>query len=230
MKCVHCGAELSDREEICTLCGKLAKVPEAAPIATAREPEPAEKAEETTPAAPPAASETTSAFCPACKQYVYLDANGCCGEGHQVKTPGDTSTEQMRPLSSIPPGTYPGDIPIDKFMDNTSGQGIAASLPPQISGLNWGGFLLTWIWGIGNSVWIALLSFIPIVSYVMPWILLFKGNEWAWRNKRWDSVEQFLDIQRKWMIAGIVYLVIIVLLVCAITVSIVLPVIMQGNQ
>lgn len=98
---------------------------------------------------------------------------------------------------------------------NTSGQGVNAVVPTEIQGLNWGAFLLNWIWGIGNNTWIALLSFIPFVGFVMPFVLLFKGNEWAWRNKQWESVAHFQATQRKWAIAGLVILVVAVVFSCA---------------
>lgn len=215
MQCVHCGAELSDREEICTLCGKLAKVADAKVDLPMRDAEtlPPDEPEAPDAVAEPSPGETT-AFCPECKQYEYLDANGYCSRGHKVSV-GAAQGDQARNHPPVPPGTYPGDIPVDNFLPNTSGQGIASYPPPQVSGLNWGAFLLTWIWGVGNSVWISLLCFVPVVSYVMPFVLLFKGNEWAWRNKRWDSVEQFLDVQRKWMIAGIALYVIGICFACA---------------
>lgn len=83
-------------------------------------------------------------------------------------------------------------------MENTSGHGPAATVPAQIDKWNWGAFLLNWIWGIGNNIFIALLMFIPLVNLVMPFVLGVKGSAWAWRNKRWDSVEEFQRIQRKW--------------------------------
>ncbi len=82
---------------------------------------------------------------------------------------------------------------------NTSGQGAAATVPAEIQGLNWGGLMLSWIWGIGNSTWIALLSFVPFIGVFVPFYLLFKGNELAWKNKQWA-------------IAGLVILVIAVVL------------------
>jgi ABC-type Fe3+ transport system permease subunit len=97
---------------------------------------------------------------------------------------------------------------------NTSGQGANAAVPPEVQGLNWGAFLLSWIWGIGNSTWIALLCFVPFVGTIMQFYLLFKGNELAWKNKRWDSVEAFKATQRKWMIAGLVILGIALVLGC----------------
>lgn len=81
---------------------------------------------------------------------------------------------------------------------NTSGQGADARVPEEIEGFNWGAFLLHWIWGIGNNTFIALLAFVPLVNLVIPFVLGFRGNAWAWRNKRWHSVEEFRTIQRAW--------------------------------
>lgn len=83
-------------------------------------------------------------------------------------------------------------------IDNTSGQGKLAVVPPEVDRWNWGAFLLNWIWGIGNNTFIALLMFVPFVNVVMPFILGVKGSTWAWRNKRWASVEEFQAVQRKW--------------------------------
>ena len=64
--------------------------------------------------------------------------------------------------------------------------------------------LMNWIWGLGNKTYIALLMFVPIVNFVMPFVLGAKGNEWAWRNRRWDSIEHFQATQRKWAKWGVV--------------------------
>jgi hypothetical protein len=98
------------------------------------------------------------------------------------------------------------------IMENTSGQGSMAVVPPEIDRWNWGAFLLNWIWGIGNHTFIALLVFVPFLGFVMPFILGVKGSAWAWKNKRWNSVEHFVAVQRKWTKwALIVYLVLIAL-------------------
>ncbi len=104
-------------------------------------------------------------------------------------------------------GAWPGQPPISS---NNSGQGSGTPIPAEIRGWSWGGFLLTWIWGIGNNVWIAfisLLGFIPgvglIIELVMRIILGIKGNEWAWQRKKWESVEHFQKIQRTWMWWGV---------------------------
>ncbi len=88
-------------------------------------------------------------------------------------------------------------------MSNTSGQGLAADIPAGVDRWNWGAFLLNWIWGIGNNVFIALLMFVPLVNFVMVFVLGAKGSVWAWQNKRWESVEHFKATQRKWALWGV---------------------------
>ena len=104
---------------------------------------------------------------------------------------------------------------------NTSGMGSSAQIPPEIRGWNWGAFFLHWIWGIGNSVWIALLCLIPFVNLVMMFVLGAKGSEWAWAARKWDSVEHFKRNQKNWALAGlIVFLVGVVVWVIYIVIAI----------
>ena len=78
-------------------------------------------------------------------------------------------------------------------------------IPPELNRWNWGAFLLTWIWGIGNGVFISLLVFIPFLGIlIMPFVLGAKGSAWAWKKGRWDSVEHFRRVQRLWAIWGAV--------------------------
>lgn len=101
-------------------------------------------------------------------------------------------------------------------MGNTSGQGPGAAVPQEIQGLNWGGFFWNWIWAIFNNagiVWIIVgLLFSPVASIY----LLIKGNELAWQNKQWASVEAFKSTQRKWAIAGLILIGLSVLFACVI--------------
>lgn len=89
-------------------------------------------------------------------------------------------------------------------IDNTSGHGAASHVPPSIRRWNWGAFLLNWIWGLGNGTLIALLMFVPLVNVVFAFVLGAKGSEWAWRNKRWESVAQFQAVQRRWAKWGVI--------------------------
>ena len=89
-------------------------------------------------------------------------------------------------------------------MADTLGSKELKPVPPEIDRWNWGAFLLNWIWGIGNGTYIALLTLIPLVGFVMLFVLGAKGSRWAWRNGRWDSVEHFKRVQRGWAIWGAV--------------------------
>jgi len=117
-------------------------------------------------------------FCPKCGKEVSEGARSCpqCGQNLKV-------------------GVTP---------ENTSGQGASAIVPEEVKGWNWGAFGLTWIWGVFNGVLISLLALIPGFAVVWAFVLGAKGNEWAWRNKQWDSIEHFKSTQRPWNIAGIV--------------------------
>ena len=88
---------------------------------------------------------------------------------------------------------------------NTSGHGAAAIVPPEVQRWNWGAFLLNWIWGIGNGTYLALLVLVPFVGFVMMFVLGAKGSEWAWRNRRWESLEQFRAVQRRWARWGLAF-------------------------
>jgi len=105
-------------------------------------------------------------------------------------------------------GSWPGQAGL--AVPYPSGMGANTPVPQEVKGWSWGGFLLTWIWGIGNNVWITLIALLGLVPYVggvinltMMIILGVRGNEWAWQHKKWDSIEQFKTTQKKWMLWGV---------------------------
>lgn len=84
--------------------------------------------------------------------------------------------------------------------ENNSGGGSRIIPPDGVKGWSWGAFLLNWIWALFNKTWIGLLCLVPYIGFIFSFYLGFKGRELAWRNKRWDSVEHFNRVQRKWSI------------------------------
>ena len=132
-------------------------------------------------------------FCTECGQQNSDTATYCLTCGKPL--------DKDEPVKQAVPGGMPGSI---NNTSNNSGQGKMAALPPELTGWNWGGFFLTWIWGIGNSTFIAFLTFIPFVNIVMIFVLGAKGNEWAWQNKRWNNIEHFKKVQKLWAIWGAV--------------------------
>lgn len=110
--------------------------------------------------------------------------------------------------ATVPP-TEPGPWNQPADVQSNSGQATGSKLsdqfvPEEIRGWNWGAFLLSGLWCIPNQVWIGLLSWVPPASLVMPFVLGAKGNEMAWKNRRWTSVDAFKAHQRGWTIAGLV--------------------------
>ena len=95
-----------------------------------------------------------------------------------------------KPPESQVDDTYSGE--------NNSGGGAGIVPPEGVKGWSWGAFLLNWIWAIGNKTWIGLLCFIPYIGFIFSIYLGVKGRELAWRNNRWESVEHFNRVQKRW--------------------------------
>ena len=127
--------------------------------------------------------------CPACQQMVSSQAIACpkCGQ----------------PISKMPfQATSFGRV--DVSTGNGSGTGATAVVPDEVKGFSWGAFLLGWIWAIAHNTWIGLLCLVPYVGFIMFIILGVKGNEWAWQNRRWESVEHFKQVEAIWTRSGII--------------------------
>lgn len=87
---------------------------------------------------------------------------------------------------------------------------IPKTVPDDLKGWNWGAFFFNWIWAFGNQVWIGMLGLLPCIGILMSIYLGVCGNELAWKTGRWQSVEQFKAVQKKWAIAGVVWVLITV--------------------
>ena len=90
---------------------------------------------------------------------------------------------------------------IDMSKDNHAATDV--EVPVVVTKWNWGAFLMSWIWGLGNSTYIALLCLIPVVNLVMIFVLGAKGSAWAWKNRKWESAEQFTRGQGLWTAFGL---------------------------
>ena len=90
------------------------------------------------------------------------------------------------------------------------------TLLPQVQGWSWGAFFLNWIWAFAHrlNAWGAGLLIVGFLSGLFPplGLLVFagniylgiKGNELAWQQRPFRSVEQFKATERVWMIWGLV--------------------------
>ncbi len=105
---------------------------------------------------------------------------------------------------------------IKTIFTNNSGQGAildnSLKVPPEIKGWNWGAFFLPGVWCITNRVWIGLLAWTDptlIMSLALPWLIMgvilgVKGNEWAWKSRKWESIAAFRAHQRAWAIVSFI--------------------------
>ena len=92
------------------------------------------------------------------------------------------------------------------FINNSGCGGLFDALipvPDEIKGWNWGAFFMPYLWPLTNKVWIGLLALVPQVGWLVAIALGAKGNEWAWKSRKWRSIEQFKAHQRGWTIAGL---------------------------
>lgn len=72
----------------------------------------------------------------------------------------------------------------------------------QLNKWNWGAFMFSVFWGIGNRCYLPLLCLIPGVNLVMMFICGAYGNRWAYNAGEYRSVKEFTNVQRSWNAAG----------------------------
>ena len=82
--------------------------------------------------------------------------------------------------------------------------GYPQDVPQEIKKWNWGAFMFSIMWGIGNKTLIALLCLVPCLNVVFMFILGAKGNEWAWKANNYSDIATFKAVQETWNRAGFV--------------------------
>ena len=94
----------------------------------------------------------------------------------------------------------------DSTTPNSSGT-RDGEIPREIKKWNWAAFLMPAVWGLFSGVPYTVLlfgaAFLPpmvqlVVMVVASIYLGAKGNEHAWRGKKWRSIEHFKAFQRQW--------------------------------
>jgi len=109
--------------------------------------------------------------------------------------------EQVRVLSN--------ESVTDRYGKIKNNSGMKEDFVPEgVKGWSWGAFFLNWIWALFNKTYIGLLALIPYIGLIFAFYLGFKGRELAWKNKRWNSMEHFNEVQRKWSFWGVMLLVV----------------------
>ena len=126
---------------------------------------------------------------------------------------GFNKQQQVKPIPSA-----------NSSLTNNSGAGKDSPVLDIIAKkFNWGAFFLSWIWGLGNRSYITLIIFpiailgiIPVLGIIVQFGVMIwfgiNGNKWAWQNKRWNSIEEFHSVQKKWAIAAAIIQILLLLI------------------
>ena len=96
-------------------------------------------------------------------------------------------------------------------------------IPAEIKNkFNWGAFFLGWLWGLFNKSYITLLqipiAFIPIIGPIINIGLAVwfgkKGNEWALKNKHFNSLDEFVKFQNKFFKIAFICTIAVLIMIC----------------
>jgi hypothetical protein len=234
MYCGYCGKENADDADVCQYCSRALRPlnPNAEVTYENQESSTLVGAQPPlyTPAPPVSSSGAGVSICQVCG-YIMAPNDLVC---KRCNTPRGMRVDPNSPT----PGAYTAGI--GGGFINTSGE--HGEVPPEIrGGWNWGAFFFNWIWGLNHKTYITLISLvlssisftvnraqqiypgiagqsvlssiIGIVNFSLSIWYGVKGNEWAWRNRHFDSVDQFRRVQRAWFYWGLGFFIFFILLI-----------------
>lgn len=177
MFCVNCGKTVPSDAQFCINCGT--SVPDAA------------------------------------RQTAPLAAESAGWSSEPLASTGATSEPSADPgfssWSSAPPapvGSAPAVIQQTTISSGSSLPALPSGNDPamldKLPQWNWGAFLLAPIWCLFHRlILLAVVAFFvgfPIVNIVVALV----GNKEAWKARPFASLEEFNQVQRKWMIGGLI--------------------------
>jgi hypothetical protein len=231
--CPHCGTGNEPNASICDRCGERVyrpNVDQPPPLGLAA----CGKCDE--------ANEARAFYCVNCghsmESAVRISPEGATSSSRAAEQP-QTSSRITKPDPPAPQRRTPEprasvvtqkSVRPEQGLPNSTGSAAengsgvrGAELPESLRGFNWGAFLMGPIWSLFNQVWIGLIGFISVIPQIpievkllitlaLALYLGFKGNELAWRSKKWSSVAHFASAQRTWFIVGLAATVVFAIL------------------
>lgn len=121
------------------------------------------------------------------------------------QAPAPYAAAYEEPHYQVPPPGYGYSLPSD---GNTSGMGAGYPVPDCAKGWSFAGVVPYGLFSFinGSPLWGALGligSIIGIVGLVYFFYIGFEGKQLAWRSRRFDSIQQYMDTMRIWNNWGI---------------------------
>lgn len=139
----------------------------------------------------------------------------------RVNAAGDPGGASSRPTERRDEWRRPtvdpkSDRRLDSYNDNYGRENAysQAGMDAYLGKWNWGAFLATWIWGVGNGIYWPLcvipLAFIPYLGQVaalaISVYLGLRGSRLAWEKGSHGDFQSFVRSQKRWIVIGVVIL------------------------
>ena len=155
--------------------------------------------------------EQGSTYCYNCGAEV---APGSTADSDLIVAPPDMDEPISTPQASG--GSLIGSFPGQTTAAATFPSGNPVADLDRVKGWNWGAFMFSWIWAFAHNLGAiaAIVLFISFLNmgFFASIFLGIVGNEYAWKSRHFESVEEFKDTQRKWSIAALLVFFFFILL------------------
>lgn len=161
--------------------------------------------------------------CPYCGEEIELNASRCphCKENILKICPFCGEEIKASAIKCKHCGEFLNNNVTNRNYDLSSN--TKQELPEELKKFNWGACNFTWLWGVFNksfiTLWFILVTclcnlindgelvfgrILLCACICLPFQIWFgiKGNEWAWKNKRWKNIKHFNRVQRIWGVIG----------------------------
>ncbi len=206
VSCSHCGSANNNRAAFCWVCGKemndatrISSAPKSQPVVAPAAAGPAAAAR---PASAPTSRPKARAYRPDLNPVSTPTSEPSSEPGEQGDLRGSPSQNPEFEIQASAESPF-GDA---DSPPNSSGT-RNGEIPPGVKKWNWAAFLMPAVWGLFSGVPYTVILFgavlLPtnaqfVVMLAASLFLGFKGNELAWRGKKWRSVEHFAAFQKQW--------------------------------
>ena len=108
------------------------------------------------------------------------------------------------------------DATVSRFIPPYSSLAAPAEVPSEVARLrwNWGAFAANGLWlcahgMVGYGLLFCLFGLIPGLNLLLLFVVPFLGRtgyRLAWQRRHFDSLEQFIQTERLWLIVGVLLL------------------------